>query len=953
MVGTLSADAIAVTSAVTSNNSSPISLVKNNINGSQILLKHAPVEAIKMSTLLGATDPKQKLQLRIVLPLNNQEKLKALIKNLYDPTKPDTYHHFLTPVDFAEKFGSSDVYSLNVQQYLQSQKLSVEGVSSNKFVLNVSGSVADVQRAFSVQINNYKKKDGTLFFASPLDPTIPANIAGKVVGVLGLDNLKFTPHMQPVPGTITSKVGTGHNGLFAPADIIKAYNMGSIPTNGHGQTAALFELDGYRQGDITTYESYYQLPNVSLQNVLIGSYNGSPLGSGGDIEVTIDIEILIGIAPGLNNILVYEADQANNPVAAWSDEWTRIAQDNLAKVVSCSWGINEGRSGTINFDNNLFQQMAAQGQTVFAAAGDTGAYDDGSSLSVDEPAAQPYVTGVGISLLSTNLDQSYKSESASAYGGGGISSVQSIPSYQVGMISIASQGSTTMRNVPDVVLNADPTTGYDFYVKGQWMGLAGSSIAAPIWAAFTTRVNQGRSDNGQDGVGFLNPSLYSIAGNVNKYASDFHDITTGRNSYHTSGGGYPAVTGYDDASGLGSFNGVNLYLELVPTVPPAAPTGLTAVAGDGQVTLSWSTTTGAVSYNIKRSLTTSGPYTDKTFTGVTTTSFIDSTVVNGTRYYYVISAVNLGGESSNSAETSAMPRLAPPSAPIVNALAGNGQAVLSWNTNAKADTYTVKRSTTSGGPYTDKIVTAITSTSYTDSPLSNGSNYFYVVSGANAAGEGLNSLQTSAIPTLSPPSIPAGLTAVGGDNQVQLSWTANTSGVTYNLKRSKASHGPYTDKVINGITATSYTDSSLTNNTTYYYVLSATNGNGEGLNSPEVSALTGVRPPTNLTGSGETQSNGKKPIINVVIVNPSSYSVHLSWTQSITANVTKNKIYRSTSANGTYSVLTTLTAATSYTDTDVNFGSTYYYYVTALDASSTESLASNKVMVSSVKSIKL
>ncbi len=182
-------------------------------------------------------------------------------------------------------------------------------------------------------------------------------------------------------------------------------------------------------------------------------------------------------------------------------------------------------------------------------------------------------------------------------------------------------------------------------------------------------------------------------------------------------------------------------------VVPAAPSGLSASGGDGQVSLSWNASSGATSYNVKRSTTSGGTYTNVA-TGVTNTSYNDASVTNGTTYYYVVSAVNSAGESANSQQANATPTSGPtaPAAPTgLTASPGDGQASLNWSASSGATSYNVKRSTTSGGPYTT-IATGVASTSYTNNNLTNGTTYYYVVSAVNSAGESGNSSQASATP---------------------------------------------------------------------------------------------------------------------------------------------------------------------------------------------------------------
>ena len=183
---------------------------------------------------------------------------------------------------------------------------------------------------------------------------------------------------------------------------------------------------------------------------------------------------------------------------------------------------------------------------------------------------------------------------------------------------------------------------------------------------------------------------------------------------------------------------------------------------------------------------------------------------------------------------------APPAAPAsINATAGNGQVALSWTASAGAVSYNVKRSLVSGGPYA--FVTSVTTTNYTDTGLTNGMTYYYVVTASNTSGESSNSPQTSATPNLAPPAAPTNLTANAGNQQVGLTWTAASGAVSYNLKRGTTSNGPY-GTVASGLSATSYTDNTVVNGTTYYYVVTAVNGGGESSNSNQANATPSAAP---------------------------------------------------------------------------------------------------------------
>ena len=276
---------------------------------------------------------------------------------------------------------------------------------------------------------------------------------------------------------------------------------------------------------------------------------------------------------------------------------------------------------------------------------------------------------------------------------------------------------------------------------------------------------------------------------------------------------------------------------------PSAPTGLSAKAGNAQVMLSWAASSGATGYYVKRSIATGGPYTQ--ISAQSGSSYTDTGLTNGTQYFYVVSAYNSTGQSANSAQVGATPSQPSPTAPAgLSAAAGNNQVVLTWNVSTGATSYHVKRSTVSGG---ETQVAAPTSNNYTDSGLTNGTKYFYVVSAVNSGGESANSAEVSATPTApaNPPAAPTGLQATAGNAQVSLKWNASTGATSYHVKRSTSNGGPYNTAVASP-TATNYVDTTVINGTTYYYVVSALNLSGESANSGQASA-TPATPTANVT----------------------------------------------------------------------------------------------------------
>jgi fibronectin type 3 domain-containing protein len=283
---------------------------------------------------------------------------------------------------------------------------------------------------------------------------------------------------------------------------------------------------------------------------------------------------------------------------------------------------------------------------------------------------------------------------------------------------------------------------------------------------------------------------------------------------------------------------------------PAAPTSLVATPGSNQVVLSWNVSLGATSYNVKRATMSGGPYT--IITNPTAAGFTDTTVVNGTAYYYVVSAVNISGEGTNSSQVSVTPAPIPPVPAGLAATAGDAQVALSWDASSGATIYNVKRATINGRPYL--TITNVNATSFTNTGLVNGTTYYYVVSAVNAGGESANSSQVMATPQPPIPATPTGLTATAGDAQVALNWAASSGATSYNVKRSTTNGGPFTP--VTNIATTAYTNTGLVNGTTYYYVVSALNDGGESGNSAPASARpvsTAPAPLTVGTGAGAIQ----------------------------------------------------------------------------------------------------
>ena len=256
---------------------------------------------------------------------------------------------------------------------------------------------------------------------------------------------------------------------------------------GAGQTVGLLQFDGYLASDIVAYETAAGLPNVPLTNVLLDGFSGSPTPFGGSVEVCLDIEMAISMAPGLDRVIVYEA----GPYGNWHDILNQMATDNLARQLSCSWYTPGGAHDPVA--DQIFQQMATQGQSFYNASGDYNSYFG----LIDFPGDSPYITQVGGTQLTTSgTGGPWASETVWNRGngigsGGGVSTQYPIPSWQAAVNMANNFGSTNMRNTPDVALTAD---GVDVRSGGGDVTVGGTSCAAPLWAGFTALINQQAAD---------------------------------------------------------------------------------------------------------------------------------------------------------------------------------------------------------------------------------------------------------------------------------------------------------------------------------------------------------------------------------------------------------------------------------------------------------------------------
>jgi hypothetical protein len=549
--------------------------------GRQFLQGHVP-EMAKRLAPAGRLPGSTQLRIAIGLPLRNKAELDTLLQQLYDPASP-SFHQYLTSEQFAERFGATDADYQALIAFARTNGLTITATHPNRLVLSVTAAARDIESAFHLSLRTYAHPmEARTFYAPDAEPSL--DLAAPILHISGLDNYDPPrPHYRIRSAGLRAKAtpnsGSGPGSTYMGKDFRAAYMPGTSLT-GAGQNVGLLQFDGYYTNDIATYISQAGITtSVLLTNIPIDG-GVSSITQNGSGEVSLDLEMVISMAPGVSTIFVY---QAPNP-SPWVDLLSRMANDNLARQLSTSWG----GGGPDPAAEQIFQQMAAQGQSFFNATGDSDAFTGAipfasDSVNITQVGATTLTTTgpVGAYVSETVWNWGYDS-SCSCYVGssGGTSTFYPIPPYQQGLSMSANGGSTTMRNVPDVALVGDNV--YVVYYNGLTGTFGGTSCAAPLWAGLVALVNQQSATNGVPSAGFINPAVYAI-GNGTNYATTFHDTTAGNNEWPSSPSQFIAVLGYDLCTGWGTPAGTNLINALVPagTSPYLLVGSPTVTGGNG------------------------------------------------------------------------------------------------------------------------------------------------------------------------------------------------------------------------------------------------------------------------------------------------------------------------------------------------------------------------------------
>jgi kumamolisin len=509
---------------------------------------------------IGPADPNEKIDVTIRLR-SRAGKKPALTADSY--RKPLRERKILTRDQYEKTHGADPAGIAAVRKFAGENGLTVVEESPSRRTVILSGTVADMQKAFGVELRQYQHPTAGRYRGRTGPVQIPDNLKDEIEGVFGLDN---RPQAQPHFRRWRAPTGVKPHAAgvsFTPPQVASLYDFPTT-VDGTGECIGIIELGGgFSQTDLNNYFKQLKLsksPKVTA--IPVGDGKNQPTGNpdGPDGEVMLDIEVAGSIAPGAS-IVVYFAE---NTDAGFLNAVTTAVHDktNNPSVISISWGSVESTwtSQAMTSMDEAFQAAAAVGVSICVASGDNGSTDgvnDGLQ-HVDFPASSPYALGCGGTHLQASgnviASETVWNELASGEGasGGGVSDFFPLPTFQqnADVPPSANPGGHVGRGVPDVAGDADPTSGYQTLVDGQPDVIGGTSAVAPLWAALIALLNQAL---GQP-VGYLNPLLYQKASS----SGDFHEITSGNNGAYAAGAGWNACTG------LGSPIGTAVEAALSP-----------------------------------------------------------------------------------------------------------------------------------------------------------------------------------------------------------------------------------------------------------------------------------------------------------------------------------------------------------------------------------------------------
>jgi pseudomonalisin len=539
---------------------------------------------------VGAPTSDQPLRIGVVLAHPHPAQEDTLLQGLFDRSSPE-YHQFLTPAEYAQRFGVTDATQRATRAWLQAGGLDVETVSGAGDYVLASGTVAQVERLLKTTIGRYSLA-GKSFDSNDTPPAVPRSLP--IYDVLGLDSTRRHHTMAALNGLADEP----NTGAISPEELRSVYENPPGVT-GQGQSVAILGNGATDSviADLHDFDSEHGLPALPV-SVVHTPANGTFSDTSGNIEWNIDMQAIHGMAPGLaREVMYFSPSLADSEITASLASW--VNDPNGPPIMNASLGeceqvpilnpiLNNALLDPINGNNNpnalpvsqavsqasqpattqLLQQAIMEGRNFFAASGDNGssctiAYPGLNGIAnealplTSDPANTPFSTGVGGTVLYTdgNDPAGRFQENAWTYSGGNPSPFITAPDYQHGVTNLSRNCVATedgqpntgqlCRGVPDVAaLSGDAiSNGYTIVSDGEDAGGGGTSLSSPLWAGMWADLAS-TAPPGSTGFGFANQAIYAIAKDPARYASAFHDITVGANGLNAAGPGYDYVTGF-------------------------------------------------------------------------------------------------------------------------------------------------------------------------------------------------------------------------------------------------------------------------------------------------------------------------------------------------------------------------------------------------------------------------
>jgi subtilase family serine protease len=500
---------------------------------------------------LGRAPAAMPVRLAIVLAYRNESELQALLAAQEDPQSP-AFGRSLTREQFAREFAPSPAAYAQVARDLAARGFTIAGTSSNRTVLDVAGTAAAVERAFSTELHR-ASANGRVAYTNVRAAYLPAELAPLVAGVAGFDGLgvlrtanrRGAPHASPLAPPLQ-----GPDTGFGPAALAGAYDLPvRHGKDGLGQSAAIVIDADYRDSDLSRYLKTFGVTRDGPRTRRVAVDGGPrPAINADTVEASLDVEAIVGTAPGAS-LYVYETSSLQ--YATIVDAYNRVVADDLAGAVNSSFGGCETQTSPSSFPT-MVEKIAEQGRALgiaFAAStGDFGTYacTYPGPGGVATPASAPSFVAVGGTTLILQADGSYTTEFGWSGSGGGVSALFARPAYQRGLRGAIG----SFRNLPDVAFDADPGSGMALMLDGRWSGpIGGTSLSSPLFTALCVELAQmaGKRIGGSIHSGLY--GAFAKHGYAKGGTTYFHDAAFGNNGY------YAAKKGYDQVTGIGSVDG--------------------------------------------------------------------------------------------------------------------------------------------------------------------------------------------------------------------------------------------------------------------------------------------------------------------------------------------------------------------------------------------------------------